>query len=89
MKNLSLQNLQERTKFCARQLILCKKKSIELNIKIHKSGWIIKTVIASNEALFEGGSLIEYPGKSTNEVRLKIFREKNVEESVVLKVLMG
>ena len=64
-------------------------KSLELEVKISKSGWIIKTVIGTNEALFEDGSLVEYPAKSTNEVRLKMFKEKNTEETVSVKVLIS
>ena len=64
-------------------------KSLELEVKIAKSGWIIKTAIATNEALFEGGSVVEFPTKSTNELRLKIFKEKNSEETVGVKVLIS
>jgi hypothetical protein len=64
-------------------------KSLELEVKIAKSGWIIKTTIATNEALFDGGSVVEFPTKSTNEVRLKIFKEKNSEETVGVKVLIS
>jgi Ciliary BBSome complex subunit 2, C-terminal len=64
-------------------------RSLELEVKISKSGWIIKTAIGTNEALFEGGSFVEYPAKSTNEVRFKMFKEKNTEEAVSVKVLIS
>jgi len=49
----------------------------------------VKTAIGTNEALFEGGSFVEYPAQSTNVVRLKMLKEKNTEETVSVKVLIS
>lgn len=58
-------------------------------MKIYKNGWIIKTVIASNEAIFDNGTCVDYPNKSTSETKIKILKEKNTNEKIEVKILLG
>ena len=64
-------------------------KCIDLEVTVDKGGWIIKSVIASNEAIFEGGLHVEYPFKSTNKIKIRVSKDKNTEETVSLRVLIG
>jgi hypothetical protein len=39
-----------------------------LTVSIAKPGWIIKSVVIYNEALFEGDSYVAYPTQSQNSI---------------------
>lgn len=52
-------------------------------------GWVIKSVILQNDALFEGGTIVVHPNASTNEVSVPIKKEKNTDLTVDLKILIG
>mmetsp|Transcript_24131 Transcript_24131/g.32897 ORF Transcript_24131/g.32897 Transcript_24131/m.32897 type:complete len:125 (-) Transcript_24131:724-1098(-) len=52
-------------------------------------GWVIKSVILQNDALFEGGTIVMHPNTSTNEVSVPIKKEKNTDLTVDLKILIG
>ncbi len=57
-----------------------------------KPGWIIKSVVAASESFFTGGSHVIQPigsSASTNEVTLKVLKDKFSTEKIDLKVLLG
>ena len=61
-------------------------------MQVTKPGWIIKSVIASSESLFQGGSHVIQPlgsQGSLSEVKLKIQKDKYSTEMIDLKVLLG
>lgn len=54
-----------------------------------KPGWVIRSVILYSDLLFAGGSFAVHPETSTNTVVVPLKRDKNVEETIMIQVLMG
>eukprot|EP00347_Sterkiella_histriomuscorum_P000293 403376439 len=61
-----------------------------LTINLRKPGWIIKSVILQNDALFEGSDThVVYPSQSVNQIQIPLKADKNQELIIDIKVLMG
>ena len=60
-----------------------------LTVSVFKPGWIIKSVVIYNEALFEGDSFVSYPSQSTSQLQIPLKCEKNQEQVLDLRVMVG
>lgn len=58
---------------------------------LNRAGWIIKGVILNNEQLFEdnAGIYVEMLSNSTNQVTIPIINNRNSEEQIEAKVIVG
>lgn len=59
---------------------------------LKKPGWVIKSLIAMSEAMFENGIHVVQPLKSSdasNELTLELKNSKFTDEVVNLKLVMG
>ena len=64
-------------------------KNCEIQVRLEKPGWIIRSVILYSDTLFDGGSLVVHPSESTNYVKAPFKHNKNASESVDIRVLIG
>jgi hypothetical protein len=75
------------------KLIDLENKCMLITAKVTKPGWIIRSVIASSEALFPGtGVHIVQPlggAQAPNEVSLQVRSHKFSEETMQLQILLG
>lgn len=67
-------------------------KCIKVTVQIKKPGWVIKSLIAMSESMFEGGIQVVQPLKSndaSNELSLELRSCKFTDDVVELKLVMG
>jgi hypothetical protein len=77
--------------------LVVKEQDVDANclylvISVTKPGWIIKSVVALSESLFEGGSHVIQPigsSSSVNEVKLQVRKDKFSTDQIELKVMLG
>jgi hypothetical protein len=61
-------------------------------VKVTKPGWVIKSLMALSEAMFEGGTYVVQPLRSsqvTNQLMMGVKNAKFTDEKVDFKVMMG
>lgn len=67
-------------------------KCIKVIVSVDKPGWIIKSLMAMSEAMFEGGIHVIQPfgsAQASNQLSIGVKHPKFTDEKVDFKIMMG
>ena len=64
-------------------------KTCNLVIKLNRAGWVLRSVILFSDTVFTGGSFVVHPSQSTSTLKVPISYNKNQEEKIDIRILLG
>lgn len=64
-------------------------KHCDLEVKLQKPGWIIRSVICYSDTIFTGGSFVVHPAESTTTCTVPLTHSKNSSEFIDIRILVG